>query len=74
MTKTAVIKIRGKIPRPTFALLLGISPITLWKWETGRTKPEAASVTLLELLKEHPREILAFLRKRQAKRFGGYGG
>lgn len=53
--------LRGRMPRLNFAGLLGVSQITLWRWEEGRAEPEGASLRLLELLRDYRSETLGLL-------------
>ncbi len=68
MTKAEVRKIRGGIDQADFALLMGISPVTVWRWEKGKAGPEGAALTLLELFRDHRRETLKLLWKRAEQR------
>lgn len=56
--------IRGQMDEADFALLLGVSPVTVWRWENRKGKVEGAAQTLLELLKDHRQETLRLLWKR----------
>lgn len=68
VTKSQIRKIRGEIDRTDFALLLGTSPVTVWRWEKGKAAPEGAALTLLELFRDHRRETMRLLWKCAEKR------
>lgn len=61
-------ELRGEIDQTDFAILLGVSPVTIWRWENGRAKPEGASLVLLELVRDYRREALKLLWKRAKSR------
>ncbi len=63
--------IRGQLDEAEFALLLGVNPSTIWRWECGGTPPNGASLTLLELLRDHRRETIKLLWKRLKPRMEG---
>ena len=67
MTKAEIRRIRGSIDEVDFALLLNVSPSTVWRWERRGIKPEGAAELLLELLRDHRRDTLKLLWRR-AKR------
>ena len=64
MTKAEIRKIRGTMDLPDFAMLLGVSPVTVWRWEKGDISPEGATKVLLELMRDHRRETTKLLWKR----------
>jgi putative transcriptional regulator len=64
MTPNQVKAIRGSMEEADFALLLGVSPSTIWRWERGQIPPRGASVTLLELIRDYRRETIRLLWKR----------
>jgi DNA-binding transcriptional regulator YiaG len=64
--------IRGSMSELDFALLLGVSPVTVWRWERGGIKPrEGPATVLLELMRDHRRETLALLWKHLKPRMDG---
>jgi DNA-binding transcriptional regulator YiaG len=64
--------IRGGMSELDFALLLGVSPVTVWRWERGGIKPrEGPATVLLELMRDHRRGTLALLWKRLKPRMNG---
>jgi DNA-binding transcriptional regulator YiaG len=72
MTSIQIRKIRGGMSELDLALLLGVSPVTIWRWERGGIKPrDGAAIVLLELLRDHRRETLALLWKRLKPRMKG---
>ena len=64
MNAKEVQAIRGQMDEADFALLLGVSPVTIWRWEHRGDPPQGASLTLLELVRDHRRETLRLLWKR----------
>jgi|EndMetStandDraft_3_1072993.scaffolds.fasta_scaffold2047292_2 DNA-binding transcriptional regulator YiaG len=56
--------IRGAMDETDFALLMGVSPVTIWRWERKGCKPDGASIVLLELMRDHRRETMRLLWKR----------
>lgn len=56
--------IRGSMGEGDFALLIGVNLSTVWRWEHGGTPPKGASVTLLELIRDHRQEAVRLLWKR----------
>lgn len=56
--------IRGTMHEVDFALLMGVSPSTIWRWERKGYKPDGASVVLLELMRDHRKETMKLLWKR----------
>lgn len=56
--------IRGTMDETDFALLMGVSPSTVWRWEIKGHEPDGASVVLLELMRDHRRETMKLLWKR----------
>lgn len=56
--------IRGQMDEAEFALLIGVSPSTIWRWERGGIPPKGTCVTILELLRDHRLETLRLLWKR----------
>jgi DNA-binding transcriptional regulator YiaG len=73
MTKLEIQKIRGTMDLPDFALLLGVSPVTVWRWEKGEISPEGATRVLLELMRDHRRETTKLLWKRASRILNGKG-
>lgn len=71
MTKAEIRKIRGTMDVPDFAILLGVSPVTVWRWEKGDISPEGANRVLLELMRDHRRETMKLLWKRVSRILGG---
>lgn len=71
MTPDQVKAIRGSMEEVDFALLLGVSPSTIWRWEHDHIPPKGASVTLLELIRDHRCETLRLLWKRVRPRLAG---
>jgi DNA-binding transcriptional regulator YiaG len=63
MTPKDVKKIRGKLSRSEFGLALGVSSITVWRWEAGQAKAEGASLRLLELLRTHRHVTMKLLNR-----------
>lgn len=63
--------IRGQMDETDFALLLGVSPVTVWRWENRRGKVEGAAQTLLELIRDHREETIRLLWKRLKPRMKG---
>lgn len=71
MNAKEIRKIRGGMSELDFALLLGVSPVTVWRWERGGIKPrDGAVMVLLELLRDHRRETMKLLWKRLKPRLG----
>lgn len=65
-------EIRGGMSELDFALLLGVSPVTVWRWERGGIKPrEGPAVVLLELMRDHRRDTMKLLWKRLKPRLRG---
>jgi len=64
MNAKEVKAIRGQINEADFALLIGVSPSTIWRWEHGGIPPQGASMTLLELVRDYRRETVRLLWKR----------
>lgn len=56
-------KVRGDLSRAVFAMMIGTSEVTIWRWENGDAKPEGASLRLLELMQEHRKETINLLSK-----------
>jgi DNA-binding transcriptional regulator YiaG len=56
--------IRGTMDETDFALLMGVSPVTIWRWENRPTQPDGASIVLLELMRDHREETTRLLWKR----------
>lgn len=56
-------KIRGNLSRAVFAMMIGTSEITVWRWENGDSKPEGASLRLLELIAKNRKETISLLSK-----------
>ena len=52
MSPRAIRKLRGVLPRIQFAKLLGVSPGSIFGWETGRTKPRDRSLKRLTELEK----------------------
>lgn len=64
-------KVRGAMTELDFALLLGVSPVTIWRWERGGFKPrEGPAIVLLELMRDHRRDTMKLLWKRLKPRLG----
>jgi DNA-binding transcriptional regulator YiaG len=63
MTPKDIKKIRGDISREEFSLLLGVSSVTLWRWEQGGARPEGASLRLLEILSKDRKQTITLLSK-----------
>ena len=72
MTASQVKAIRGSMEEADFALLLGVSPSTIWRWERGHIPPKGASVTLLELVRDHRQETIRLLWKRLRPRLSAH--
>lgn len=72
MNAKEVKAIRGSMDEADFALLIGVSPSTIWRWEHGGIPPKGASVTLLELVRDHRRDIVRLLWKRLRPRLSGH--
>jgi putative transcriptional regulator len=47
-------RIRAGLSRQQFATVLGVSPATLARWESGQRKPTRAARSLLKLAKHRP--------------------
>lgn len=71
MNAIEVRAIRGQMDEADFALLIGVSPSTIWRWERGGIPPKGASVTLLELMRDHRKETTRLLWKRLKPRMNG---
>ncbi len=56
--------IRGTMDEIDFALLMGVSPSTIWRWERKGHQPDGASVVLLELMRDHRKDTMRLLWKR----------
>lgn len=72
MNAKEVKAIRGSMDEADFALLIGVSPSTIWRWEHGGIPPKGASVTLLELVRDQRREIVRLLWKRLKPRLSAH--
>lgn len=57
-------KIRGDLTRAVFAMMLGTSEVTVWRWENGSSKPEGGTLRLLELMESNRKETIRLLSKR----------
>jgi len=53
MTSEDVISLRDsmKLSRDKFAERLGVTPLQIWRWEKGRTKPSPMASILFEQVK-----------------------
>jgi putative transcriptional regulator len=47
-------RIRAGLSRRRFATVLGVSPATLARWESGKWKPNGAARSLLKIAKHRP--------------------
>jgi len=63
MTPKDVKKVRGDFSRAIFAMMIGTSEVTVWRWENGDARPEGASLRLLELMSENRKETINLLSK-----------
>jgi DNA-binding transcriptional regulator YiaG len=63
MTPKDVKKVRGDLSRAVFAMMIGTSEVTIWRWENGDAHPEGASLRLLELMQGHRKETIQLLSK-----------
>ena len=63
MNPKDVKKIRGDLSRAVFAMMIGTSEVTVWRWENGDSKPEGASLRLLELMSRNRKETIHLLSK-----------
>jgi len=61
-------KLRGSMTRETFSLLMGISIPSLWRWETGGSKPEGAALRLLEMVADERKSMIDLLSKYVSRR------
>jgi len=64
VTKAEIREIRGTMDLPDFAFLLGVSPVTVWRWEEGKVEAQGATKVLLELMRDHRQETTKLLWKR----------
>ena len=64
MNSQMIRAIRGTMEEVDFALLMGVSPTTVWRWERKGHEPDGASVVLLELMRDHRKETMKLLWKR----------
>jgi DNA-binding transcriptional regulator YiaG len=72
MNAKEVKAIRGQMSEPDFALLIGVSPVTIWRWERGGIRPrDGAALVLLELMRDHRQETTRLLWKRLKPRMSG---
>jgi DNA-binding transcriptional regulator YiaG len=71
MNPKEVKAIRGQMDETDFALLLGVSPVTIWRWERPGGAPQGASLTLLELMRDHRQETVRLLWKRLKPKMKG---
>jgi transcriptional regulator with XRE-family HTH domain len=71
MSPEEVRAVRGQLEEADFALLIGVSPSTVWRWERGGIPPQGSSLTLLELMRDHRRETLRLLWQRLKPRMDG---
>ena len=54
-TRRLIKQLRGKRSLAEFGSLLGVAKNTVWRWETGRTAPDAAYSATLSALAERER-------------------
>lgn len=54
-------KVRGDRSREQFAALLGVSAVTLWRWEEKGVTPDCCARTLLRLIESDPRGTIGRL-------------
>ena len=70
MTPKDIKKIRGNLSRAVFAMMLGTSEVTVWRWENGSSKPEGGTLRLLELMSSNRKETVRLLSKRIQESLG----
>lgn len=71
MTPKDIRKIRGELSRAAFAMMVGTSEVTIWRWENGEAYPEAGSLRLLELMESDRKATIGMLSKHVHDRIQG---
>lgn len=59
---------RGGFSLKEWGYLLGVSYVTIWRWERGDYSPKGSSMTLVELLARDYKRIVSLLRKNRHRR------
>lgn len=54
-------RIRGGLSQVGFAKLVGVSILTISRWENGHVRPEGGTVTLLQLLEKDRGRVLSLI-------------
>lgn len=70
MTPKNIKKVRGDLSRAVFAMMLGTSEVTVWRWENGSSKPEGGTLRLLELMSSDRKETMKLLSKKIQESLG----
>lgn len=68
------IRLRMRMSQPQFAGLLGVSPLTVSRWELGRAKPEGSALTLLIALQDQIRQRDAWVQQQNWENIKGLIG
>lgn len=54
-------KVRGNLSQIGFARIVGVSELTVSRWENGHVRPEGGTVTLLKLMEKDRGRVLSMI-------------
>jgi DNA-binding transcriptional regulator YiaG len=61
MKPSDIKRIRGDLSQVGFARIVGVSELTISRWENGHVKPEGGAVTLLQLFEKDRGRVLSMI-------------
>lgn len=74
MKSNDIKRIRGSLSQVGFAKLVGVSVLTVSRWENGHVNPEGGTVTLLQLLEKDRGRVLSMINSIRLSEVGGKNG
>jgi len=61
MKPSDIKRIRGDLSQVGFARIVGVSELTISRWENGHVHPEGGAVTLLKLMEKDRGRVLSLI-------------